>query len=169
MPYIFLILVMSIIFARTEVLNTETYIEKKAHDKVYESMIDATHDAALQINITNIMQGKIDFDEAEANKVFKKTLSKNLPLDTSLNPLNHYIISKPIDILNVAFIDDNYIDPSTGKTVTYPFKYQYVDPASGKNFTKVVDGPSVIYIIKTQLAYTNYPYYIAKSYEYRGF
>jgi hypothetical protein len=118
------------------VSDVEIELEKKAFRKLHYALDHAAHDATLFIEPQSYANGVIDFNEIKAKEVVIQTLRRNLAVDENLDPLHTYYFKDQINLIQELYIDENYIDPDTGTTVTFPYTYSY--DQDGYNFSRVV-------------------------------
>ncbi|WP_214483776.1 hypothetical protein [Bacillus sp. SM2101] len=133
------------------VYDLETYLQHKAHVNLRYALDHGVHDAALFVDSTKVSDGVIDFEEVESFQAFKDALIRNLPINSSLEPLHEYFFTDKIKIEQVMNIDHNYIDPNTGTEVTFPYVLEYLHTETQQRFNRIIFGPSVVYVIETQI------------------
>jgi hypothetical protein len=150
-----LIMALSLIFIIMEFYNADRLSDTSIHDRSKNSLNRAAHDAALQIDPVYKVDGQIVFLRDKALQVFTDTLTRNLDLKPNLSPKANTVLRDPVEI-----IFEDYVDDLSG--VTFP--YNYVNTQYG--IYKTIDGPAVIYEIRTKapkLSTYSYAGYIYKN------
>lgn len=150
-----LIIALSFIFILMEFYNVDRLSNTTIHDRTKYSLNRAAHDAALQIDPALRADGYVVFLRDEALQTFKNTLAMNMNLKPDLAPNPSALVQEPVEV-----IFEDYIDDQSG--VTFP--YNYVNTQYG--IYKTIDGPAVIYEIRTKsVPYSLYSYdgYIYKN------
>ncbi|WP_339811704.1 hypothetical protein MKY63_04565 [Paenibacillus sp. FSL R7-0189] len=99
----------------------------------------AVHDAAQELDETELTRGHLIIDPTEAYDTFQQTLQNNLGLDSGLSPQGGSRFKTQVKIVKFDIIDD-----SDG--VTFPLLYE----DSEYGITKYIAGPSVIAVIETE-------------------
>lgn len=97
----------------------------------------AAHDASLQVNKTELGQGRLVFDTTAAGRVFAQTLQDNLRLDSNMTPLPGTMLRERLTVIYTDFIDDN-------DGVTFPYFYE--NDAYGIH--RWVNGPAVVFAVE---------------------
>ncbi len=134
-----------LILASTVVLwvkDVEIYLMDRAYRTVQYGLEHGVHDAALQIDFEALSNGEIHFDETKAEEALFNTLQMNIPVDEFLYPTNNLFLEGPIIIRDLFYLDDDYIDPVLGSTLTFPFTWEYTT-ASNYTFQRAIFGPSI--------------------------
>lgn len=99
----------------------------------------AVHDAAQELDKTELARGVLIIDRHEAEEIFRQTLEANLGLDDSLHPKAGSRLGSKVEI-----VDFTVIDESSGQS--FPFLYE----DSRYGITKFIQGPSIVAVIKTK-------------------
>lgn len=149
--------------------DVKTYLQEKAFRSLHYAMEHGVHDAALMIDETELGEhGKIVFNSSLAHEAFIGALKANLGVDDNLNSKNHYFYMQPFKIIQETYIDDNYIDSTTGTTVSFPYTYSYFNPITGETLIKVIDGPSVVFVVEAHITGTDNKSQFLNIQEYKG-
>lgn len=148
------------------VKDVEIYLMDRAYRTVQYGLDHAVHDAALQVNKDALSDGKILFNELEAEEALRETLQKNLPVDQFLRPFSPIVLEGPLVIDEIIYADQDYINPQTNALTTFPFQWKFTLP-SGEEFTRAVFGPSVILIVNVQVKGSNRyePFVVIQEYK----
>ena len=147
----------------------ETDIKKMAYRDINYALKHAVHDAALFVDPEALAEGEVIFDRIKGDEAFRETLSRNLPVNLSLEPVKTFVITEPIKIVESEYIDASYRDPLTGRPVEFPYVYEYVDPSRDTHFTRTLYGPSVVYVIETRVFNEEKPHQFITIQEYKDF
>jgi hypothetical protein len=99
----------------------------------------AVHDAAQQLDETELTRGRLIIDPTDAYDTFQHALQVNLGLDNGLSPQVGSRFKNQVKIVKFDIVDD-----SAG--VTFPLLYE----DSEYGITKYIEGPSVIAVIETE-------------------
>lgn len=148
----FLISVCILAFGLT-ISQIRYFILDTTYERVNYSLKHAAHDGALQIDDEQVADGIIEFKETVALDAIHLTLSKNLLLNQDLTPKEGSFITDPVNIVETIYIDDNFIDPSTGLIVTFPFTYKYSNPVLNIDIERPIFGPSIVCIIEAKVKF----------------
>lgn len=149
--------------------DVKTYLQEKAFRSLHYAMEHGVHDAALMIDETELVEnGKIVFNRSLAHDAFIGAFKANLGVDDSLNLKNHYFYLQPFKIVQETFIDNNYIDPTTKATVSFPYTYSYLNPLTGETLIKVIDGPSVVFVVEAWITGNDNKSQFLNIQEYKG-
>lgn len=98
----------------------------------------AVHDAAQELNETELTRGHLIIDPTEAYATFQQSLQENLGLDSDLSPELGSRFQTQVKIVKFDIVDE--LDG-----VTFPLLYE----DSEYGITKYIQGPSVIAVIET--------------------
>ncbi|MDF2646843.1 MAG: hypothetical protein K0Q73_2648 [Paenibacillus sp.] len=150
-----LLIALTFIFIFMEFYNADRLSNTTIHDRTKYSLNRAAHDAALQVDPVLRADGHIVFLRTKARQTFNDTLARNMNLKPDLSPKANALLQNPVEV-----IFEDYIDDQSG--VTFP--YNYVNTQYG--IYKTIDGPAVIYEIRTKaVKYSTYSYdgYIYKN------
>lgn len=142
--FAFLMIVASTFQIWTE--DVKITVMDRSYRTVEFALEHAVHDATLQVDDAGVSEGKILFNEVEAERVLRQTISKNLPVDSLLRPTSSAFMEEPMLIQDVFYIDEDYKDPRTGKTVQFPLNWEYTLP-NGKVFQRVIYGASIVLVV----------------------
>lgn len=99
----------------------------------------AVHDAAQELDETELTRGRLIIDPTLAYDTFQQALQANLGLDNGLSPQVGSRFKNQVKIVMFDIVDD-----SDG--VTFPLLYE----DSEYGITKYIEGPSVIAVIETE-------------------
>jgi len=146
-------------------------LQERSYRNIQYAMDNAVHAASLKIDKELLGEGTYDFKETEALSAARETLYRNLPLQgkNDLSPTHTYYFSEPIEIVDIVFIDDNYVYPLTGSQITsYPFNYKYENPAKNIEFERAIFGQSVVLVIQTTIVSEDSPSYFISIEEYKS-
>lgn len=164
MKYVLLTGLLCIVWAYTNMYQLEVELYDMGMDKVEAAVEHAAHDAALQIDETAILDYKVLFIESKADKAFRDTMMANLNINNQLEPLDSTIIKSPIKIIDIQYIDNDFIDPLTNAEITYPYQYKY---NGAKKFERTIFGPSIAYMIETTFYKSDEPHQFVVVQEYK--
>ena len=150
--------------------DTGETLQERAYRNIQYAMDNAVHDASLHIDKKLLGDGTYDFKEAEALSAAQETLYRNLPLKgkNDLTPTHTYYFSEPIQIVDIVFVDDDYIYPLTGSEVSFPFNYKYENPTKNIEFERPIFGQSVVLVIQTTIVSEDSPSYFIAIEEYKS-
>jgi hypothetical protein len=165
LKYVIITGLLCIVWAFTNMHQLEVELFDMGMDKVEYSVEHAAHDAALQIDESAILDNKVLFVEDKADKVFKETMMLNLNVNNQLEPLESTLIKSPIKILDVQFIDNDFLDPLTSNNIAFPYQYKYDGPL--KDFERTIFGPSIAYVIETTFYKSEDPHQFVVVQEYK--
>lgn len=132
------------------VKDIEIFIMDRGYRTVQYGIEHAVHDAALQVNIEKLADGKIEFIKTDAEQAIRESLQKNLLLDTQLHPMSMTLLDSPVIIDDIVYLDENYIDPFTGQKIKFPTTWKYTLP-NGQVFERAVFGPSIALVIDAKV------------------
>lgn len=137
---------LALIFALITSMQWNMDSDDTATRQLRNAMEIGVHDASLALDESQLANGYIVFDQAQATDQFKKALETQLHLNSSLIPLANTYYQHPFVIKQLLFFDDKTPDPNNpGKTITFPYIYQ--NPKY--NVLEVLDGPSVLAVVET--------------------
>ncbi len=108
-----------------------------ANERLKNAVNYASHDASLQIDKTQLANGKMVFNTVPARQTFEKTLRDNLFLQADLTPQPNTMLKDKVEIIYEDYIDDN-------DGVIYPYYYE-------NNIYSIRDwirGPAVIFAVE---------------------
>lgn len=145
MSYLYTFLVLLMTSLTLWVGGIETQLMDRGYRSIQYSVEHAVHDAALQINLTELAEGLIDFNEDAALAAIEESLKYNLDLDNSLTPNKSIFFKDKLEIHEVLYIDDNY---ESG--ITFPYILNYTLP-DGQDLEQVVFGPSVVLVVNAKI------------------
>lgn len=145
MPKLIIFLVLVMTSFHIWVKDVEIFIMDKALRTVQYGLEHAAHDAALHIDILQLSEGKIQFVEPAAEAAIYESLQRNMPIDSSLKPKTKAFLQEPLNIEDIFYIDNDYVDINTGKQVEFPFQWTYTFN-DGNTLTRSIFGPSVVLI-----------------------
>ncbi|UNL87500.1 hypothetical protein [Priestia koreensis] len=143
-------------------------LEKKAVSDVNFALKHAVHDAALMVDETKLSDGKVIFDRAKSDQAFIATLTRNLPVNNSLQPQNNLLFKSPIKVIEKFYLDSTSKDPKTGLPLKFPFIYKYSNTALHISLDQPIFGPSVIYVIEAKLYGSDRVQQFITVQEYKG-
>lgn len=138
MKWVITTIMMSFIFITFWLWQTDGSVALIANERLKNSINRAAHDASLQVDRRQLINGIFIFDTTSSLASFKKTLADNLSLDNQLTPIPNTLFTKPITITYMDFIDD--LDGAT-----YPYLYEN----SMYGISKIIYGPAVIFAVET--------------------
>lgn len=128
------------------VKDIEIFLMDRAYRTVQYGLEHAVHDATLQVNKSEIVTtGKIYFLEDDAETALKETIQRNIPVDSLLRPTN-ILLKEPLLIKDIVYLDDDYIDPITANTISFPTIWKYEMP-NGEIFERAIFGPSIALVV----------------------
>jgi len=108
-----------------------------ANERLKNAVNYAAHDASLQINKQELAKGRIIFNSAVADVVFRQTLKDNLSLADDLTPEPNTLFKEQVTVLYT-----DYIDYEDG--VSFPYFYE----SSTYGIHRWVHGPAVVFAVK---------------------
>lgn len=146
--------------------NTQNIALERAKNAVNR----AAHGASLQIDDLALSNGQLIFDKTQALIAFTDILSKNMQLDSSLKALPDTLFQGQVQVVYEDYVDDSNVVARYGSGFDAGGKlYQY--NSADFNLQQIINGPSVIYVIKVQKpmqidSTEETYYYIGSIYEY---
>lgn len=108
-----------------------------ANERLKNAVNYAAHDASLQINKTELSKGRIIFDYALAEGIFRQTLQDNISLENDLTPKPHTLFKEQLTVLYADYIDDE-------DGVSYPYFYEN----NTYGIHHWINGPAVVFAVK---------------------
>lgn len=153
--------------AFTWTIQSDGHVTMEGRDRLKYALDIATHDAAQQIDLVQLNNGLIRFNESQVTSVGLQRLQDNLKLDGNMQPLPNNLF-RSSDQLQVVYYDT----VETGcpnKAPGFPCVYNInltVNTASGPraiNYVDTLSGPGVVAIITMP---SPQPYGISKEYTY---
>lgn len=132
------------------VMDIEYTLMDSAYRNIQYGLDHAVHDAALQIDKEILSEGSIQFVEPVAEATLLESMQKNMPIDSQLRPQTSTFLEEPMLIKNIVYIDDDYIDITSGSIVEFPFNWNITLP-DGRNVTRAVFGPSIALIVDAKV------------------
>lgn len=132
------------------VMDIEYGLMDSAYRTVQYGLDHAAHDAALQIDKEMLSKGSIQFSEPVAEATLIASLQRNMPIDSQLRPITTTFLEEPMIINNITYIDDDYIDITSGDLVEFPFNWNVTLP-DGENLTRAVFGPSIALVVEVKV------------------
>lgn len=111
-------------------------VDYKTSKYLKEELELALHDAGLFINLGQLSEGKIVFDENLAYQAFVNSIEKNTKLN-NLQPTATTYYQDAFTVVTFEVFDDS--------NTTFPF--QYVHPTL--NYQKTFYGPSIYVVVET--------------------
>jgi len=150
------------------VYDVESLLQDRANREMHYALENAVHDASLQVNEIEMVEDiKVQFDQVAGHDVFIDTLTKNIPFDKNLQPTNKTLFKSPLEIKAAVYLDDMTLDPITNATLEFPYIYNFVDSTKGIDYEQVIFGPSVVYVVETQIVGQDEPTQFIKVQEYK--
>ncbi len=132
------------------VKDVEIFLMDRAYRTVQYGLEHAVHDAALQIQILPLSEGHIVFDQLKAEEVLMESIQRNITVDSSLSPSSDLFLTQPMVILDIIYLDQNYIDVNTGSNISFPTLWEYTLP-NGYTFERAIFGPSIALIVNVEV------------------
>ncbi|WP_430510680.1 hypothetical protein [Gottfriedia solisilvae] len=167
MQKLFVLLIVLIGASKIWVHDVKIKLEKVAFQSMKFSLQNSVHDASLFVVPNSVTSGKIVFDQIKAKQNFLDSMGHNIGLKQNMTLENNVLYTKPLTIVEEKYIDYNWIDPSTGSLVKFPYTYNRVLP-NGQLFSRVIFGPSVVFIVKTRVIGTTEDHEFITIQEYKG-
>lgn len=125
------------------VKDVEIYLMDRAFRHAQYSVQHAVHDGALHIDEGALGEGKIIFIPILAEQSIRDSLLRNLGLDSQLRPTSTIFYKEQVQIDEIIYFDDSYIDPATGTEIVFPYTWNYTNPLTGNSIERIIFGPSV--------------------------
>ena len=132
------------------VMDVKYDLMDSAYRHVQFALDHAAHDAALNVDKELLSEGLIQFVEPVAEATLTETLQRNLPIDSQLRPIGTTFLEESMIIKNIVYIDDDYIDITSGGLVSFPFNWS-VPLLEGPPVTRAIFGPSVALIVDVKV------------------
>jgi len=136
-----------LLFALITVLQWNLDSDKTATRQLKNALELAVHDASLALDETQLSQGYIVFDQAQAELNFRQSLSYNLKLNNDLTPVSGSFYKQPFKIDLLQYFDDKTPDPNNpSKTISFPYVYSNAK----YDVLEVLNGPCVVAVVETK-------------------
>lgn len=134
--------------------QVQIQLEKYVYNSINYALKHAVHDAALFLNYQDLADGLVVFDQVKGHEAFIETMTRNLPLDDQLRPLDTTLIKEPVQVIEKFFVDEKFHQADQGLATcsplgsdTFPCQFEFKDPIRDLSFERIIHGPSVVYII----------------------
>lgn len=133
------------------VKDIEIYLMDRAFRHAQYSLQHAVHDGALHIDEEALGEGKVVFIPSLAEQSIRDSLLINLGLDSQLRPTSTIFYKEQVQIDELIYFDDSYIDPNTGNGILFPYTWNYTNPLTGKSIERIIFGPSVGIVVDLKI------------------
>jgi len=130
-------ILLSIVCLTFWIWQVDDNVTSLANERLKNAVNYAAHDASIQIDKKYLGNGRIAFNNAKAEEVFRQTVADNLFLDSDLVPRPNTLFKEKITVIYTDFIDDR-------DGITYPFFYE--NEAYGIHHW--IFGPAVVFAVE---------------------